>query len=225
MAMRLSTPFVGAEKLLVDNINLAASGVTYVRADCNKQTPGTSAIDWRVKSDKASTMLFYKSRTNAQTYTITLATATRVDVDDTCILNGVTLTAKASGTVADTWVQGLDSADLDAASLCACINASIAGVSATANAAVITIVPTTASGVIFGQGTSDANEIAFADNTLANLSKDAAVAAVTGAANNTTKGTLYRQMADGYPFCYLGYTDTSAAVTALTVGCSFHDSL
>jgi hypothetical protein len=232
MALRISTPVARQEKVLVNAGALAASSVVYVRADCERSAPATYAVDWRVKSDKASTMLFYRSRAVVNGATLTLADATRVDVDDTMILNGITLTAKASGTVALTWVQGQSTTDLDAVNLAACITANVDGVKATAAAHVITLSPVKSATypqgapvLLFGQGTSDAAEIAFADTTLANLIKDGAISQVTGAVTSTTAGTVYQQRAYGYPYCYIGYTDTSAAATALTIGATLIESV
>lgn len=231
MALRISTPVARQERVLVNAGTLAASGVVYVRADCLTHTPATYAVDWRVKSNKASTMLFYRSRTIANGATITLATATRVDVDDTCVINGVTLTAKASGTVANTWVQGKASATLDAVELAAAINLYVPGIAATSSGEVITLAPVASSDypqgaptILWGQGTSAANELAFASTTLASLIKDGAIASVTGADNSTTAGTIYHQRAYGYPYCYIGYTDT-AGETTLTIGATLIDSV
>ena len=234
MAMRIQTPAVGPEKLLVNAWNLTASAVVYVRADCNKGSgPGTRSVDWRVLSDKASTMLAYKSRTIANTGTITLADATQVDDGDTFLLNGVTMTAEETegdATGLKWWCKQADTT-YDAISLAACINRNVPGVTATASARVVTVVPSgsyPAPTLLFqlaGAQAAAPTELAWVDNTLANLIKDGAFTSVTGAATNTTKGTLYQQYADGWPYVYLGYTDTSAAITALTIGATLHDSL
>ena len=235
MAMRVSTPRVGRNKVLaaatgaeVGKIGtVAASGILYVRCDCNKNTPATDFIDWLVKANKASTMLFYKSRTIANTGTITLADATPLDDTNSFFLNGVELIAEdtlADATGAKFYSGGADET-VTATALAACINANVPGVLATAAARVVTVVCTTASTLMFllVSGT-DANEAAWADNTLANLMRDSSIAQVTGADNSATLGTLYKQDVDGYPYCYLGYTSTDgAAATALSVSAAMHD--
>lgn len=232
MALRISIPAVSPEKVLINNLKMDASKVVYVRADCNKYTPATNLVDWRVKSNKAATILAYRSFTNDLSATITLADATQADDGDTCIINGVTLTAEETegDAVGLKWWCKQTTTILDAVSLAACINANVPGVLATAAARVITLVPSATSALPFGapailfqQGTSAANEIAFADTTLSKLRKDNSFTSVTGADNSTTAGTIYKQFADGYPFCYLGYTDTSAAETTFTIGATLHD--
>ena len=238
MALRVSTPAVSPEKVLVNNWNLPASGVVYVRADCNKLTPATSLADYRVKMNKAHSITYYRSMGIANIGTITLAAATRVDDGDTFFLNGVALTAETTSgeAVGTKWLSGLASATLDAASLAACINANIPGVTATAAAEVITVVPSgtaPAPTLLFqlaanGAGTqaADAAEIAWADGTLANLTYDSNNPPVTGLADNsTTSGFVHSQYVDGYPYAYVAITDTSAAISALTVGSILHDSL
>jgi hypothetical protein len=238
MALRVSTPVVGPEKVLINNLTMDASKVVFVRADCNKNTPGTSVVDWRVKSNKASTILAYKSRLNRLSATITLDDAADVDDGNTFKLNGLTFTAESTaGDVSAAARKYLitGTAAEDVVSLTAMLNDAtygVPGLAFTAAALVISMVPVAAPGlpngaptILFQQGTSDVAEIAFANTTLTNLMKDNSFTSVTGADNSTTNGTLYQQYADGYPYCYLGYTDTSAAETTLTIGATFHDSL
>jgi hypothetical protein len=234
MALRISTPTVDDEKVLFTG-TLAISGILYLRCDCDMHSPATSAVDWRVKADKASTMLFYKSRVNATSGTLVLTDATAVDDGDTFVLNGLTFTAEATegdATAATRkyWMGANNG--IAAVNLTALLNDPVYGVpgvtfSVVAGSGIDTITAqaTTAPYLQFGQGTSAANEVAWTDTTLTNLARDAAVTQVTGAAT-TGLGTIYRQMADGYPYCYLGYTSTDgAATTALTVGSSTHLSL
>jgi hypothetical protein len=232
MALRISIPAVSPEKVLIDNLKMDASKVVYVRADCNKYTPATNLVDWRVKSNKAATILAYRSFTNDLSATITLADATAVDDTDTFLLNGVTLTAEDTEVeaIGTKYYSGGADETVTATALAACINANVPGILATAAARVITLVPSAtpalpfgAPAILFQQGTSAANEIAFADTTLSKLRKDNSFTSVTGADNSTTAGTIYKQFADGYPFCYLGYTDTSAAETTFTIGATLHD--
>lgn len=236
MAMRISTPAVSPEKVLVNAWNLPASGIVYVRVDCNKLSPATSAVDWRVNSNKASTILFYKSMRVANTGTITFTDATKPDDGDTFWLNNVAITAEATeeDAVGNKFFIGA-TADLIASAAAACINANVPGVTATAALHVVTIAPSVdspAPTLLFqlaanGDGTqaADANEVAWVDATLGWLRKDTSMTQKTGADNTTYMGDIYQQFVDGYPYAYIGYTDTSAAITALTVGAILHDSI
>ncbi len=105
------------------------------------------------------------------------------------------------------------------------------GILATAALHVITLTCSTpgaptggdkASTIQFGQGTSDAAEIAFADTTLVGLAKDGAEVTDT-AANSTTAGTLYDQDMNGWEYGYLGVTNKSGgAAMTLVVGATTH---
>lgn len=106
------------------------NGTIYVRQPV---TPGQD-IEWRVQSDKKHTVQLYKARTNVTGGTITLASATRVDDEDTFILNGLTNTAEATaGSVSYAGrLWKCDGADenADAAALAALLNADYAVVTA-----------------------------------------------------------------------------------------------
>ena len=102
------------------------------------------------------------------------------------------------------------------------------GILATVAAAVITLSCATPGGtdeeatvIQFGQGSSDANEIAFADTTLASLVKQGNGWSAI-AANSTTAGALYAQDVEGWPYCYLGLTNSS--VDAMTPVVKAHPS-
>jgi hypothetical protein len=201
-----------------------AAGILYVRFDC---APNTYAVEWCVQANKAHAVQTYRAMSNVLGGTITLADATVVDDEDTCVLNGLTLTAEATeGDVAaadrEFWTGANNAAA--AVNLAALINNAtygIPGVTASTPVAdgatdVITIAATTAPVLQFGQGASDAAEIAWASTTLASLIKDGA--AVTGvAANHTTAGTLYRQVVYGWPYAYLAVTNSDGADAATIV--------
>jgi len=235
MALRIATPPVTPEKVLIDGKGLDASKIVYVRADCTKIGPGTSYVDWRVKANKASTILAYRTRTNVLGGTITLDDGADVDDGDTFKLNGLTFTAESTEDDADAaerkyYITGTAADDIVA--LAALLNDAtygVPGLQFTVASLVITITPKATTAlpngaptILFQQGTSAASEIAFANTTLASLVRDSSFTSVTGADNSTTSGTIYKQSADGYPFCWLGYTDTSSAETTLTIGATIH---
>jgi len=244
MALRIATPPIGAEKILA-----AASGATYGKIGtvlaaatlyvrCPTEAapgPGTSAVDWRIQCNKAHTVTFYKARTNVLGGTITMTDATSVDDEDTFVLNGLTFTAETTATDAvlasRMWAHTSQAAGAAAlAVLLANTTYGVPGIGAiTVTAPTTTDVLTIAGGSMtalqFGQGTSDANEIAWAETTLASLIKDGS--AISGIADNsTTAGTLYQQWADGWPQVYVGITnnDSSNAATVV-VGATIHQSV
>lgn len=98
----------------------------YVRQAVN---PGED-IEWRVQSDTTHTVQLYKARTKVSGGTITLAAATRVDDEDTFILNGNTITAESTAAdaawAARKWKSGGADEAADAAQLAALINADYA---------------------------------------------------------------------------------------------------
>ena len=105
------------------------------------------------------------------------------------------------------------------------------GILAVAAAAVITLSCSTpgapiggdlASTIQFGQGSSAANEIAFADTTLASLVIDG-TATTDAAANSTSAGTIYSQTMNGWEYGYLGVTNKSGGAAAtIVVGATLH---
>ena len=244
MALRIATPPIGAEKILA-----AASGATYGKIGtvlaaatlyvrCPTEAapgPGTSAVDWRIQCNKAHTVTFYKARTNVLGGTITLTDATGVDDGDTFVLNGLTFTAES--TESDALASGrkyyIPSQVLAATNLSALLSNATYGVpgigtitqTVPTTTDVLTIAGGSMTALQFGQGTSDANEIAWAETTLASLIKDGS--AISGIADNsTTSGTLYQQWADGWPQVYVGITnnDSSNAATVV-VGATIYQSV
>ncbi len=103
------------------------------------------------------------------------------------------------------------------------------GILATVEDAVITLTPGTPGGttemapvIQFGQGTSDADEIAFVDTTLASLAADGDVV-TDAAANNTTAGKIYSQTMNGWEYGYIGITNKSGGAAAtFVVGATLH---
>lgn len=197
---------------------LAASATNYIRLNCDRNV---SKVDWQVKANKKHTVQLYRARANVLGGTITLTDATAVDDGDTFIFNGETYTAEATESDALTasrkfWTGANNAAA--AANLAALIShatygvpgigvVSVAAVDATD---VITIAPGSATVYQFNQGTSAANEIAWAETSLASLVKHGA--AYTGLADNsTTAGTTYEQWQDGWDYSYLAITNNDAA--------------
>lgn len=128
MPRALSTELVvaGADSVLGKIAAPVNAETIYIR---QAVSPGED-IEWRVKSNTVHTIQKYKARSNVNSGTITLASATRVDDTDTFTLNGLTYTAEA--TAADAayasrkWKCGGADEDADAAALAALINADYA---------------------------------------------------------------------------------------------------
>ena len=196
------------------------TGKIYVALDCSA-TP-VSGADWGISSDQQYTYQLFRSRQNELTATITLTDATAVDADDTFILNGLTFTAKTSGAVVANREYNLGADNAAAAvNLAALLTNATYGVPGIAIAItsptttdVLTITCTTATTLHFAQGSSAASEIAWVDNTLANLWVHAVVSGNT-AANSTTRGLIVNQATvNGWPWCYLCLTNTSGSAAA-----------
>ncbi len=202
---------------------IPASGVMYVRCDV---APGTNLLKWIVEGNKAHAVQTYLAFEKADAYTITLADATAVDDGDTFELNGETYTAEATeGDAAAAsrkfWIgENNAAAAVNLAALLADDTYGVPGLGGATAAAVdatdvITIDIGDAPVLLFNQGTSATNEIAFATTTLAGLIKDGA--ATTGVADNSaTAGAVYEQWVDGVPYAYIGLTnsDAGSAMTA-----------
>ena len=243
MALRIATPPIGEEKILAGATSVLgkigtvpASGTLYVRCPLPAGPgPATKAVDWRIKCNTIHTITFYKARTNVLSGTITLTDATSVDDEDTFELSGLTFTAETTATDAilasRMWYHASQVAG--ATALSALLTNATYGVpgigtitvTAPTTTDVLTLTSSTNTALHFNQGTSDANEIAWVNTTLASLIKDGA--AITGIADNsTTAGTLYQQWADGWPQVYAGITnnDSSNAATVV-VGATLHQSI
>lgn len=201
---------------------IPASGVMYVRCDV---APNTSLLKWTVKANKAHAVQKYIAYSKVDAYTITLADATAVDDGDAFELNGETYTAvatEADAAVASRkfWTGANNAAAaVNLAALLAHPTYGVPGLGGAAAAAVdatdvITLDIGSAPVLLFNQGTSASNEIAFATSILAGLEKDGA--ATTGVADNSaTAGAVYEQWVDGAPYAYLGITN-SDPVNAMT---------
>jgi hypothetical protein len=125
--------------------------------------------------------------------------------------------------VTPTWVK---SVTITGGTHITATNIDCPGVYAAASSGVVTLTPGTpgspsnglkASVLQFAQGTSDAGEVAWSDNSVAVLIADDIITPpVSGAASNsTTTGVLYEQYVDGYQHAYVGITNKSGAA-ALT---------
>lgn len=214
----------GSEGGLGKITTIPASGNLIIRADCDDRA--VACVDWQVKIDKAWTYQLFRARRNVTAGTLTLADATGVDDEDTFVLNGETWTCEATEVEATPATRqyyiGADNAAA-AVNLTALLNdadyglpgctAQVQAVDATD---VISVRATTAPVLQFGQGTSAANEIAWAETTLANLVAQAAVSA-SQALNNTTDGTTIRQAVEGWPYAYLVLTNGDGAAAATPV--------
>jgi hypothetical protein len=203
---------------------IANAATLYIILDCTEKP--VERVDWLVSIDQAWEYQLARAHSNPLSATITLADATAVDDGDTFVLNGLTFTAEAtqSDAIASDrkfWTGANNAAC--AANLAALlthatygvpgITASVAPVAATD---VITITPSATSGATclqFGQGTSDANEIAWADGTKANLWAQGGVVAGK-AANNTWKGESIEQWVDGWEWPCIAITNKSGAAAA-----------
>lgn len=193
-----------------------AAGTLYVR--CPNDTWGrTDHIGWRVQCNKAHTVQTYRARVIACSVAMTL---TALDATDTIIINGLTFEGKAGAAEVATLKFSIDTGDTETAvSLAACINDAtygVPGVTATPAAAVVTLVPTTATVVQAVVGTATAGECGIVQTILPGLIKDAS--STTGIADNSaTAGTMYEQWIDGFPQAYIAITNNDGAVAATVV--------
>lgn len=171
------------------------------------------------KCNKAHEVQAYLGESNALlTGTLTLADAAPVDAGDTFEFNGLTYEAAAAADLpARKYALGADNAAA-AVNLCALLSHDSYGVpgftftSAPSGATdVISFVNTTATALLFNQGTSDAAEIAFASTVAANLRPEGAL--LSGKpANTTTKGYAIDLYNDGLvPYFSLKQTEALAA--------------
>jgi hypothetical protein len=182
---------------------------------------GTHRVKWVVEGNKAFSAQPYIAESNPLSGTLTLTDATAVDDGDTFVLNGLTFTGEAtegdaSAAARKYWLGANNAAA--AVNLTALLNDATYGVpgfeftvAAVDATDVITFTATTATALHFAQGTSAANEIAFADTTLASLMKaETAVADASATGNATTAGTVIEQDNDGF-VPVLGLTNSDAA--------------
>ena len=206
---------------------LPTTGTLYVAV--NASGANYSRCDWRIQHTQASNITFYRARTNVLSGTLTLTDATAVDDGDTCVINGLTFTAESTEDDADAserkyWTGASNAAA--AVNLAALLSDATYGIpgltSATAAAVdttdVITLVSGTNTALQFAQGTSDANEIAWASTTLASLIKDEGGERTAVAANNTTAGTKYEQWVDGWPWLFCSVYQSSGSDSTVVVG-------
>lgn len=202
----------------------ATTGTLLVMCD---NTDHAAQIDWRIKSDKQYSVQFYRSRT-IPTATITFADATAVDDGDTFVLNGLTFTAEstegdASAAARKYWTGANNAAAaVNCAALLSNTTYGILGASAAAAAVsatdVITITPTTATVLQFAQGTSDANEVAWADTRIASLTKEPSGLYAAVAANSTTSnGDLFTQWIDGWDYAWAYISNGTGDAQTVTV--------
>jgi hypothetical protein len=200
------------------------AGTIYIRADLDDRS--VAKLHWQIQCDKAWKYRLFLAHRNVTKATITLADATAVDDGDTCVLNGETYTAESTEEDADAatrtfWTGATNAACaanlaaqlLDADYGCPGITARVNAVDATD---VITIEATTAPLLQFAQGGSDADEIAWAETTLAQLVPQGAQSAQQ-AANSTTGGSLVEQDIYGWPYAYIALSNDDGAAAATFV--------
>jgi hypothetical protein len=188
-------------------------------------------IDWRIKSDQAYSVQFYRSRT-IPTITLTMADATAVDDGDNFVLNGLTFQAETTegDAVASErkWYHASQAAgSVACAALLQHATYGVPGVTAAAAAVdatdVITITPTTATVLQFGQGSSASNEIALTDTRITSLGKDVGGMYSALAANTTTSaGDIFTQFIDGWPYAWAYISNGSGSAQTVTVAASIH---
>ncbi len=201
----------------------ATTGKLLVMCD---NTDHAAQIDWRIKSDKAYSVQFYRSRT-IPTITLTMADATGVDDGDTFVLNGLTFTAETTEgdavASARKWYHASQAAgSVACAALLQHATYGVPGITAAAAAVdatdVITVTPTTATVLQFGQGTSDANEIALGDTRIASLTKEPSGLYAAVAANSTTSnGDLFTQWIDGWDYAWAYISNGTGDAQTVTV--------
>jgi len=206
---------------------IPAAGTVYVACPVSDLT---KRVKWIASANKAFTVQRYVAESNPLSCTLTLADATAVDDGDTCILNGLTFEADTAASHANRkYAVGASNA-ATAANLAALLNDATYGlpgftavVEAVDATDVITLVATTGTALQFGQGTSDANEIAFADTTLAKLMVDGAAVADAAATGNTgTLGAVTEHENDGFvPVLGITNNDGADAMTAVVKAVRF----
>lgn len=199
---------------------VAATATLFVRLDCGRSI---DKVDWRVKCNKAHAVQLYKAYTNVTSGTITFTDATAVDDEDSFVLNGLTYIAEVTEAQVDItnreWLHASQAGGAAAlAVLLAHPTYGVPGIGSITVAAVDATDVLTISGgkaplYQFAQGTSAANEIAWAETTKAGLvAQGAATTAI--ADNSATAGTLYEQWIDGWPYAYLGITNSDESNAA-----------
>jgi len=201
---------------------VAVAGTLYIRADLN--TRSVAKMHWQVQCDKAWKYQLFLAHANVTGGTLTFADAYAVDNTDTCVLNGLTFTCVTSGaTTADReYNLGADNAAtaVNLAALLTNATYGVPGITTRVNAVaatdVITIEATTAPLLQFAQGGSAADEVAWAETTLAHLVPVAAQSAQQ-AANSTTDGSLIAQDIYGWPYAYIAVSNDDGAAAATFV--------
>lgn len=207
-----STGGLGKTGTLVQNATM------WVRVPVND---GTARVKVWPKCNKAHEVQAYLGADDALlTGTITLADAAALEDTDSFEFNGLTFIAETTEAQVDItnreWYHPSQAAG--AVNLCALLNDATYGVpgftftsEAVGATDVITFVSTTATALLFNQGTSDAAEIAFAATCAANLRPEGAL--LSGkAANTTTKGYAVELWNDGLvPYFSLKQTEALAA--------------
>ena len=212
----------GSEQGLGKISTVAASGVAFFRLNCDRDM---SKVDWVIQSNQDFVAQCYRARTNVIGGTITFTDATGVDADDVLIFNGLSFTFKAGDNVLAAREVGLGANNAAAAvNLAAMLQDPTYGVpgigaitiTSPATTDVLTIAPGRAPVYQFNLGANLASsEALWAETTLSGLVKHgAALTDTTAAGNSLTAGTFLEQHSDGWPYCYLGFTNSDAGGAA-----------
>jgi hypothetical protein len=200
---------------------VANSGILYV----TMPNPDAKAyIDWLITSDVQYTYQLGRNLSHPLGCTLTLTDATGVDDGDTFLLNSLTFTAESTESDATAAARKyyIPSQVLAATNLRTLLLDATYGVPGIAS--IVQTAPTTTdvltiacdedcTALCFGQGTSAANEVAYADLAGASFCADAAVSSNI-AATTGTKGNVVTQTIGGWSFGILKLTNTSGAAAA-----------
>lgn len=184
---RESNNYVAGALSTTGRIGTVAAGATIIVAMSCDDFPVTK-VDWAIDCDKSWSYQLGRANNNPLTATITLTDATAVDDGDTFVLNGLTFTAESTegDALAANRKYYIPSQALAAANLAALLLDETYGVPGLATAAVtapgstdvITLACDDATVLQFGQGTSAANEIAWAETSKLNIDMQSAL--ITG---------------------------------------------
>jgi len=199
-------------------------GTIYIRADLD--TRSVAHKHWQVQCDKAWKYRLFLAHANVTSGTLTFADATAVDDEDNFVFNGETFTCESTEVEATPASRQFY---IGASNAAACANAAalltddtygVPGITTRVNAVaatdVITVTATTAPLLQFAQGTSAADEIAWAETTLAGLVPQGAESAQQ-AANSTTGGDLVAQDVYGWPYAYIALSNDDGGDAATFV--------
>lgn len=196
----------------------ATSGFLLAHVPCG---PEIEKIEWILKSDNAGTHQLYRSEKIIESVTLTLASLADTE---TLIVNGLTFTAEdteddalASGR--KFYTGGADDT-ADAVALTALINDAsygVPGVYASSAAAVVTLVPEGKFGASLIQAVTGTagGHCTVAASALTGLTKQGG--SVVTAADAASGGYIIEQAVNGWPYAYIGLTNTDGDAATVTL--------